>query len=274
MSAPAEPDTRETDPNPETEHLRAAEAIDAAPLPASAWARAAAVLAFGVVLVIVLLGVVGEVIRHRFGAGPVPPDAQILLWLQDRRTPAFDDAMQQITALGSRTVLTLAVVLTLAANLLARHWHTAGLIGLSSAGAGLLDLLLKTFVDRPRPFQYQIDLGILPIDRWAAHSSFPSGHSMGSMAIYLTLGVLLSRFAPNRRSAVFTVSAAAGLSLLIGLSRMYLGVHYPTDVVAGWSGGALWTIITIIALRELERPVAEAGGPSVPGSPSRPAAGR
>ena len=90
---------------------------------------------------------------------------------------------------------------------------------------------------------------------------------MGSMAIYLMLGCLFAPLTPNRRCARFTIGAAVGMSLLIGMSRIYLGVHYPTDVLCGWIGGAFWAFITLRAFRLLD-PQAEwlAQGSDKPGA--------
>jgi undecaprenyl-diphosphatase len=84
-------------------------------------------------------------------------------------------------------------------------------------------------------------------------ASFPSGHAMLSAIVYLTLGVLLARFLYHRRLKVYVLTVAILLSLFIGLSRIYLGVHYPTDVLAGWSAGAAWALLCLLAARFLER---------------------
>ena len=73
--------------------------------------------------------------------------------------------------------------------------------------------------------------------------SFPSGHSMISMALYMTLAILISRALPERALRRFVIGTGLFLTLIIGVSRMYLGVHYPTDVLAGWTAGGAWALV-------------------------------
>jgi undecaprenyl-diphosphatase len=146
-------------------------------------------------------------------------------WLQ---RAAFD-----ITSLGSHTVLTLLVV-TIAGFLLVNHRRAwAGLVVFGSLGSMLLSWGLKALFARERP-----DVVAHLVD---VHSpSFPSGHALLSAAIYLTLGALLARAFPQAALRRYVMATAVTLTLLIGLSRIYLGVHWPTDVLAGWCIGALW----------------------------------
>ena len=122
-------------------------------------------------------------------------------------------------------------------------WH-AGIFAATVAMAFVSSELLKDAYDRPRP-------DLVPHGSYVYSSSFPSGHSTLSAAVYLTLAVLISSLEPNRatKRTVFTL---AGLLVVgIGFSRVYLGVHWPTDVLAGWSLGGAWALIAWVALLRL-----------------------
>jgi membrane-associated phospholipid phosphatase len=207
----------------------------------------------GVVIEFAFLGGVGWLIEHFYQLGPTPIDAPVLQGLESHRQERFNDIMLQITALGSVTVLTLLVILVFVSMILAKHYRTALSIVVAAVGASVLLTGMKHVVDRPRPFTKKADVVTQHLDRFVGDThSFPSGHSMGSMAIYLMLGLLLAPLAPNRPCARFILGAAVGVPLLIGLSRLYLGVHYPTDVLCGWIAGALWAYITLRTFRVLD----------------------
>jgi undecaprenyl-diphosphatase len=169
-------------------------------------------------------------------------DEKILLALRDATdlaTPLgpywFNHAMGDITALGGVTVLTLMTVMGTAFLLLSRQRAIALFMFLSIAGGWLLSSLLKLGVARPRP-------DIVPHLVEVNDLSFPSGHAMLSAVTYLTLGALLSRAQPYRSTRMFLIGAAFFLTFIIGFSRVYLGVHYPTDVLGGWCAGATWAL--------------------------------
>ena len=95
-------------------------------------------------------------------------------------------------------------------------------------------------------------------------ASFPSGHAMNSAFVYLTLATLLARAQQGRLVRIYLLSVAITLTLLVGISRVYLGVHWPTDVLAGWSAGAIWAAIcSLIEKRLLQQRRIEGGGPTV-----------
>jgi undecaprenyl-diphosphatase len=106
--------------------------------------------------------------------------------------------------------------------------------------------VLKAAFERPRP-------DLVPHGSYVSTASFPSGHSMMAAVVYLTLGALLARVEPDRRVKVFILTAAVLLALLVGVSRVYLGVHWPTDVLAGWTVGAGWALLFWLVARALQR---------------------
>ena len=109
----------------------------------------------------------------------------------------------------------------------------------------MLSTLLKMGYNRPRP-----DLTTMS-EQFTA--SFPSGHAMLSAVTFLTLGALLARFAPTRRLQVYSITGALLLTLLVGSSRLYLGVHYPSDILAGWCLGSAWALLCSGAALILQR---------------------
>jgi len=157
--------------------------------------------------------------------------------LQQAAGPAWlDQAARDITALGSTSVLSLLVILVvLFLWLLGRRGMALYVLLSTSLGTGL-SFLLKALFQRPRP-------DLFPHGDTVLTTSFPSGHAMISTLVYLTLGVLLARLLTERRLEIFVVSSAMLVALLVGLSRVYLGVHWPTDVLAGWAGGASWALL-------------------------------
>lgn len=155
--------------------------------------------------------------------------------------PWFEEMVRDITALGSTFVLTFAVIV--AAGYL---WMTgapakaAFLIAAVSMGA-LFNRLLKFSFARPRP-------ELAAHAPWITTESFPSGHTANSAIIYLTLGMMLARVESSYPVKLFIFGVCVLVTLLVGLSRIYLGVHWPTDVVAGWSVGACWALMSWYAL--------------------------
>ncbi|SMF51129.1 undecaprenyl-diphosphatase [Xaviernesmea oryzae] len=194
-----------------------------------------ALLAGGLLLFFSLTGEVLEGETRAF-------DERILLALRsadDLSAPIgpywLNHAMGDITALGGTTVLSLMTVLGTTYLLLARQRAIAAFMFLSILGGWLVSNALKLGVARPRP-------DIVPHLVEVYDLSFPSGHAMLSAVTYLTLGALLSRAQPYRSTRIFLIFAAIFLTSLIGLSRVYLGVHYPTDVLGGWCAGATWAL--------------------------------
>ncbi len=150
--------------------------------------------------------------------------------------PWLTDVLRDITSLGSTTIIALATILAAVALLYRRNWRRALVLILVVVLANASDDLLKAHYARVRP-----DYAVLGL-HWSGQS-FPSGHSTASAALWLTLATIVASFEPRTDAKVFWFVMALMLILSVGFSRVYLGVHWPTDVVAGWMLGALWALI-------------------------------
>lgn len=148
--------------------------------------------------------------------------------------PWVEEMVRDVTALGSFACLGLLVAGVIAYLFLARMRAAALLVAVSVLGGTVLSTVLKMGYNRPRP-----DLTNMSHQFTA---SFPSGHAMLSAVTFLTLGALLARLAPTRPLRIFSIGAAMVLTFLVGTSRVYMGVHYPSDVLAGWCLGAAWAL--------------------------------
>jgi undecaprenyl-diphosphatase len=144
-------------------------------------------------------------------------------------------AARNLSSLGSNTVL---LVFTLAAAgflLLVRDVSAAALVLAATWGGQLVCLALKASFNRSRP-------DLVPHWDQISTASFPSGHAMMSAVVYLTLAVRLVNFVHGRKLKTYIIGVAATLTFLVGVSRLVLGVHYPTDVMAGWTAGLVWSL--------------------------------
>ncbi|PYN81354.1 MAG: phosphoesterase [Candidatus Rokuibacteriota bacterium] len=149
------------------------------------------------------------------------------------------------TALGGTTVLVIVLVVVVGYLALERRYAEIALLAGASAGGGLLSEALKLWFARARP-------DVVPHLVSVGSASFPSGHSMLAVVTYLTLGALLARFASRRRTRTYCIGVSLVLALLVGVTRVYLGVHYPTDVLAGWSAGLAWALLCWLVARSLQ----------------------
>lgn len=202
-----------------------------------------------IVLAIAFVALAGEVLEgdtQRF-------DERLLAAFRDPVHPErpigpgwLPGAAVDITALGSAVVLGLAVVAIAGFLLLQGSWRSALFVVAASSGGWVLNHVLKEIFGRARP-------DVVPHLREVMSLSFPSGHAMTSAAVYLTLGALLMRIAKRPLTKFYCMGAAMLLTALVGASRVYLGVHYPTDVLAGWLLGLSWAILCWLVERALER---------------------
>jgi undecaprenyl-diphosphatase len=180
-------------------------------------------------------------------------DEAILLALRRPGDPAHPlgpdwllEMARDVTAFGGVVGIALVSGGVLGFLALARKWRAAALVLASVVGGLLVSVALKHFFARDRP-------AVVPHFDQVYTSSFPSGHSMLSAVTYLTLGALLARYTHDRPLKIYFLGVATGLSLIIGLSRIYLGVHYPSDVLAGWCAGIAWALLCAVVARWLQR---------------------
>jgi len=158
----------------------------------------------------------------------------------------FVESVSDVTALGGYPVIGIAVLLAVGALAVAGKRVAIGFLLFAIASGSVLSTALKLLFSRSRP-----DL-VEQLDRTFT-SSFPSAHAMVSMLAWLTLAAVLVRFVESPRMRAFVVAAAVTLSLLIGSSRVYLGVHWPSDVLAGWLAGLCWASVCWLAAHYLSR---------------------
>ncbi|MBZ9813859.1 phosphatase PAP2 family protein [Mesorhizobium sp. CA7] len=158
--------------------------------------------------------------------------------------PWLEEMGRDVTSLGSFAFLAFVSVAAVGYLLITRERWYAALVALAVVGGEIISTLLKIAFDRPRP-----DV-IHSVRVFTA--SFPSGHAMLSAVTFLTLGTLLAKANPDRRVKAYFISLALFLTVMVGLSRVYLGVHYPTDVLAGWCVGSAWAILCWCFIRWAE----------------------
>ncbi len=190
-----------------------------------------------------------------FASGaPAEWERALLLSFRDPANPArlfgprwLPEMLRDLTSLGSTIVLGF-VVLTVGSYLaLARKLADLAFVLGATIGGQLLSIAAKVLVARARP-------DLIPGAPIVFTLSFPSGHALLSAVTYLTLGVLLAQLEPRRRLKAFYLGAAITLTFSVGVSRVALGVHWPTDVIAGWSLGGAWALLCgIVAARLRER---------------------
>lgn len=188
----------------------------------------ASVAAIGIVLILL----VGLAVDY----WPFAFDRSIILGLRAWGGPSWlPKVATDVTALGGGIVLTIVVVIVAGLLIVQRLWLTAAAIVASSVSGNIVVELVKTHVARPRPDIVQHLVTV-------THMSFPSGHSANSAIVYLTLAGLASQVTDDGATRRYMLVVAILLVGAIGCSRVYLGVHWPSDVLAGWSFGTLWAL--------------------------------
>jgi undecaprenyl-diphosphatase len=155
-------------------------------------------------------------------------------------------AALDLTSLGSGTVLVLVTLLVIGFLVLQRKFAYALFVLLATSLGSGLGHVMKQFFDRPRP-------SVVPHLAEVLNTSFPSGHSLSSSLVWLTLGALLAQAVDRRREKIYIIATALFIGFLVGLTRVYLGVHYPSDVVAGWCVGTAWALICWMAAYWLQQ---------------------
>lgn len=160
-------------------------------------------------------------------------DERVLRWIAAHRSPALDEVMLEITTLGNGAVLVMLVLVASVFLWLTKHKWSVALLLFAVIGGKVLNVVLKGIFGRPRPSMVDA------VDT-VSSLSFPSGHAMSSFVTYGAVAYLVARLEPTRTLRAVTWTLASLIILAIGISRMYLGVHYPSDVLAGFLGGLAW----------------------------------
>ncbi|MBL4543957.1 MAG: phosphatase PAP2 family protein [Rhodobacteraceae bacterium] len=159
--------------------------------------------------------------------------------------PWLQEMVRDFTALGSTGVLTIITLGVVGWLMFSGKRRTAGLVLVAVLCGIVFSSLLKLGFARPRP-------DLVPHSVAVFTNSFPSGHAMMSAVVYLTLGFLVARTQHAVALKVYLVSLALFLTLLVGFSRIYLGVHWPSDVLAGWAAGACWALMCSLVMSRLQ----------------------
>jgi undecaprenyl-diphosphatase len=198
-----------------------------------------------------------------------PFDDAIMHWIGAHQTAGLQAVMLEVTSLGTGTVVGMIVLIAGMFLWLNHHRHSAALLVVATLGGMVLDNLLKIGFNRPRP----------QIFEWGTHassSSFPSGHAMSSVIVYGTVAYLAARLQHNIHARLLTFVVAAIIIAMISVSRVYLGVHYPSDILAGFLIGIAWAgfCMAVLEAAQLyakrnapqmladERPAAQGASPS------------
>ena len=179
-------------------------------------------------------------------------DTRILRALRDPSDPSrpigpawIEESLIDLTSIGGPTVLWLVIMAVAGFLVLQTRHRTAIVVVLTTASGELLNLVMKHAFNRPRPT-------IVPHLRVVHSTSFPSGHAMESAIVYLTLAAILMRASDSRATKTYILALAVLLTVLVGVSRVYLGVHYPTDVIGGWIVGFIWASICWLVAQRFE----------------------
>jgi undecaprenyl-diphosphatase len=222
-------------------------------LPILAWRRRPEIwLLGGIFLAALLLLAFGHIAEEVIEGDAAKFDQTVMLALRnpsdssDPLGPAWlEEAARDITGLGSYAVLGFMFCAVVTYLLMTKRRSAALWVAASVLGGVLLSNALKFAFARPRP-----EL-VAPLAR-VFTSSFPSGHATLAAVTYLTLGALLASLHSSRRLKFYFIGLAIILTVAIGVSRVYLGVHYPTDVLAGWCIGAAWAALCWTLARWLQ----------------------
>jgi undecaprenyl-diphosphatase len=172
-------------------------------------------------------------------------DESVLRWIGEHRSPMLEPIMMEITFLGTGTVVMAIVAVSGLFLWLSNHKYSAALLLICTLGGILLNNLLKVGYSRPRP---QLFDWVAPALSW----SFPSGHAMSAAAVYGTVAYLAARLQKRHIHRVITMVCAVVLICMIAITRLYLGVHYPSDVIAGVIIGLAWAAFCMATLEAIQ----------------------
>lgn len=173
-------------------------------------------------------------------------DESVLRWVGAHHSPALDAVMLEITALGTGIVVLMVVTVAALFLVLTQHKYSAILLLASAFGGLVLNAVLKLGFHRPRP-----TIVVAAVQTFS--SSFPSGHAMSAAIVYSTVAYLAARLHRYRWARLLVMTAAMTLVALISFSRIYLGVHYPSDVIAGVAIGLAWAAFCMATLEAIQK---------------------
>ena len=224
----------------------------------------------GLVLYLALIAVGLGIMHPWAGSALVNRDHAVSRWFAAHRTPTFDTLTHAGTLLADTwTAIGLTVVLVLALRWWLGRWRESIGVAVAILGELFVFLLVTNTVHRPRPPVFRLDPA-------PPTSSFPSGHTAAAVALYGCLAVILLRQLAQRRLAVLIAVLCCCVPPIVAVSRVYRGMHYPTDVLFGAIGGGLWLLIAVLVVvpsatygrgaRRTAEPVPQsaAAGPAVP----------
>ena len=203
--------------------------------------------AFGVPLLAALLVLsaslwaFGFIVDEQISEGETHNDERFAEWLHGSATDPFTDLFRAITWLGNFTTLLVVTLVAIGIFLRRRERTDAVFVGLAFLGAEVLSSGMKLGFRRERPFFSD------PLATESTYS-FPSGHALVSLTVYGSIALVLARRLPTRGERVLLLASAAILVLAIGFSRLYLGVHFLSDVLAGYAAGTAWLALLYVAL--------------------------
>jgi undecaprenyl-diphosphatase len=207
----------------------------------------------GVVLLFLLLWAFVGIADEVSDASTMSVDERILLAFRDGQDlddplgpPWVSEMVRDLTALGSWVIIAVIVASVVIYLLLQKRPRSVLFLLVAVIGGVVLGQLLKSAFGRPRP-------DIVPHMVSVLSESFPSGHSTISAVVYPTLGAMLSRVVGRVRVRVYLLVLGITLSLVVGFTRVYMGVHYPTDVLAGWAVGFAWALGCWLAVTWMQR---------------------
>jgi undecaprenyl-diphosphatase len=172
-------------------------------------------------------------------------DDSVLRWMSTHQTPWLRMVMLQVTALGTGVVVMMVVAVAALFLWLTRHKHSAVLLVVTTSVGIVLNGLLKDVFHRTRPSVFAWGTEVFS-------SSFPSGHAMSAAIVYGTVAYLAARLQTKHWARILTIVVAAVLIALIAFSRMYLGVHYPSDTLAGMAIGFAWAAFCMATLEAIQ----------------------
>lgn len=173
-------------------------------------------------------------------------DGLVIRWVGAHHSPVLDAVMLEITALGTSTVVLMVVTVAALLLVLTQHKYSAILLLASASGGLALTAVLKLGFNRPRP-------SVLVPAVHTLSSSFPSGHAMSAAIVYLTVAYLAARLHRQKWARWLVMTAAMILITLVSFSRIYLGVHYPSDVIAGVAIGLAWAAFCMATLEAIQK---------------------